>query len=254
MQTLITGCADPFAAEIRYHPACWRKYISNTKDEVEYLPYQHVQVQEVKQLFFNHVKNVIFEENEPRTLNGLLEDYIKMLENYNFKRCERTWLLKEMLQNKFRQSISFHNFQKNQSCIVFDVSKGGTYIEAAINFWGISEDHMLKIVAKILKEKAKKFRNMEWQPHPCQLEKPPTLPEELVKFLNWLKYPSSKGNDFMEDPKLVLLGDILLAYISNKRTNFQVNRTLVNLKYGYTAVFSLSEFSSSAFQFCFCVF
>ena len=81
---------------------------------------------------------------------------------------------------------------------------------------------------------------MEWPPHPYQLEKPSTLPEELVKFLNWLKYPYSKENDLMEDPKLVSLGDILLAYISNKRTNFQVNRTLLNLKYGCTAVFSLS--------------
>ena len=57
---------------------------------------------------------------------------------------------------------------------------------------------------------------MEWPPHPYQLEKPSTLPEELVKFLNWLKYPYSKENDLMEDPKLVSLGDILLAYISNK--------------------------------------
>ena len=81
---------------------------------------------------------------------------------------------------------------------------------------------------------------MEWPPHPYQLEKPSTFPDELVKFLNWLKYPSSKENDLMEYPKLVSLGDILLAYISNKQTNFQVNRTLVNLKYGYTAVFSLS--------------
>ena len=47
-----------------------------------------MQVQEVKQLFFNYVKNEIFKENEPRTLKGALEDYNKMLENYNFKRCE----------------------------------------------------------------------------------------------------------------------------------------------------------------------
>ena len=93
LQNLITGCTDPFAVEIRYHPVCWRKYISNTKDEVEDLPYQNLQVKEVKQLFFNHIKNVTFEENEPRTLKSLLEDYNKMLENYNFKRCERMSLL-----------------------------------------------------------------------------------------------------------------------------------------------------------------
>ena len=39
--------------------------------------------------------------------------------------------------------------------------KNLTYTEAAINFGGISEDDMLKNVAKTLKEKAKKFTNME---------------------------------------------------------------------------------------------
>ena len=34
-----------------------------------------------------------------------------------------------MLQKESGQSIGFHNrFQKYQSCIVYDVSKGGTYI------------------------------------------------------------------------------------------------------------------------------
>ena len=66
--------------------------------------------------------------------------------------------------------------------------KNLTYTEAAINFGGISEDDMLKNVAKTLKEKAKKLTNMEWLPHPYQLEKSFNLPEELVKFLNWLKW------------------------------------------------------------------
>ena len=61
-----------------------------------------------------------------------------------------------------------------------------------------------------------------------------------MKSLNWFKYLPSKENDLMEDLKLASVGDFLLAYISNKRTNFQVNRSLVSLKYGCTAVFSLS--------------
>ena len=86
-----------------------------------------------------------------------------MLKKYNFKRCERTWLLKKILQKEFAPSVGFHNrFQKKkQSCIVFDVSKGGTYKEGAINFWTISEDYMFQNVAKILKERANKFTNME---------------------------------------------------------------------------------------------
>ena len=38
-----------------------------------------------------------------------------------------------------------------------------------------------------------------------------SIRKKLVKFLNWLKYLSSEENNLMGDPKLVLLGDILLA-------------------------------------------
>ena len=72
-----------------------------------------------------------------------------------------------MLQKELSESIGFHNrFQKYQGCIAFDVSNCGKYIVAAINFWVISEDDMLKNVTKILKDKAKTFTYMEWPPHP----------------------------------------------------------------------------------------
>lgn len=75
-----------------------------------------------------HVRKVIFQDNEPRTLKGLLEDYNHLLSNYNFKKCERTSVLKTLLQKEFKDANGFHNrFQKNQSCIVYDVSKGGNY-------------------------------------------------------------------------------------------------------------------------------
>ena len=125
--------------------------------------------------FFNHVKNVIFKENKPRTLKGPLEYYNKIVENYSFKKCERTSLLKEMLQKEFGQSIGFHNcFQKYESCIVFVVSKGGTCIEAAIS----SRWYVKKYWPKY-SEKAKIFTNMEWLPHPYQLEKVSTLSDKL---------------------------------------------------------------------------
>ena len=92
--------------------------------------------------------------------------------------------------------------------------KNLTYTEAAINFGGISEDDMLKNVAKTLKEKAKKFTNMEWLPHPYQLEKSFNLPEELVKFLNWLKWIRWKTQNFIS------LGDILANLeTSQEQTN-----------------------------------
>ena len=57
-----------------------------------------------------------------------------MLSNHNFPKCEQTSKLKSILEKEFGDAIGFHNrFQKNQSSIVYDVSKGGSYIEAAIN-------------------------------------------------------------------------------------------------------------------------
>ena len=121
----ISSCSDPFAAEIRYHPGCWRKYISNVKVSDKRLPYQNVHAAEVKQLFLNHVNKVIFEENEPRTLKGLMDDYNRMMENYNFTAINRTATIKDMLQKEFGKSIGFHNcLHKNKSAIHYQVGKG----------------------------------------------------------------------------------------------------------------------------------
>ena len=66
--TFIAACTDPFADEIRYHPTCWRKYIRSTSDDYNSIPYQNVQRLEIDQLIFIHVRKVIFQDNEPRTL------------------------------------------------------------------------------------------------------------------------------------------------------------------------------------------
>ena len=135
----ISSCSDPFATEIRYHPECWRRYLSNVKVSDERLPFQNVHIEEVKQLFLNHVSKVIFEENEPRTLKGLMDDYNGMMTNYNFQAINRTANIKEMLEKEFGESIGFHNrLHKNKSAIVYDVSKARSFIELAINFWRVS--------------------------------------------------------------------------------------------------------------------
>ena len=138
---------------------------------------------------FIHVGQVIFQDNESRTLKGLLDDYNHLLSNHNFPKCEQTSKLKSILEKEFGYAIGFHNrFQKNQSSIVYDVSKGGSYIEAAINAWGISDDDLLRNVASRLRNKTKNFINLTWPPHLKHLDNPPDMPEELLKFLVWLKY------------------------------------------------------------------
>ena len=174
---------------------------------------------------FIHVRKVIFQDNEPKTLKRLLDNYNHLLSNHNFPKCERTSKLKSILKKEFGDVVGFHNrFQENQSSIVYDVSKGGSYIEAAINAWGISDDDLLRNVARRLRNKTKNFTNLTWPPHPKHLDTTPDMPEVLLKFLVWLKYPTRKPEECtMNNPQIVALGDLLLAYIVNKRTKFQVN-------------------------------
>ena len=75
-----------------------------------------------------------------------------------------------------------------------------------------------------------------------------SIRKKLVKFLNWLKYLSNEENNLMGDPKLVSLGDILLAYVSNKRTNFQVNSQLKIWLCG-CLFFELIQFKCISFKY-----
>ena len=69
---------------------------------------------EIDQLIFIHVRKVIFQDNEPRTLKGLLDDYNHLFSNLNFPKCERTSKVKSILEKEFGDAIGSHNrFQKN---------------------------------------------------------------------------------------------------------------------------------------------
>ena len=146
-----------------------------------------------------------------------------MMENYNFPAVNRTATIKDMLQQEFGKSIGFHNrSNKNESTIVYDVSKGGSFIESAINFWGISIDSMLKHIAKYMRENFRNKEIMTWPPSTADLDTDSSIPEEMLKFLIWLDEPSATTFEF-HDPRVVSIGDILLSYITNKRTKFQVS-------------------------------
>lgn len=63
-----------------------------------------------------------------------------------------------MLEKEFGDKIDFHvKFQKNQSTIVYDVSNAGSFIEAAINAWGVSQDSLINNVHRRLQSSLKKI-------------------------------------------------------------------------------------------------
>jgi len=85
---LIDSAGDqPYALEIRYHPKCWLKYVRNYQrmSEDDKLPHVHnVTLREAQTMFFNHIRKVIFEEHELRSLQSLLRDYNSLISQYGF--------------------------------------------------------------------------------------------------------------------------------------------------------------------------
>ena len=86
MITVIDNTSDVFIAEIRYHKSRWKSYIKPVGlcvgDQSSHI--HNLKILEVKQMFLKHVQKVILELNEPRTLQGLLEDYKTILHNFGF--------------------------------------------------------------------------------------------------------------------------------------------------------------------------
>ena len=108
--------------------------------------------------------------------------------------------------------------------IVYNTSTGGSYIEAAIYSWGISDEQLLNNVARRLKEKLTGDPGMSWPPHVDELEdivEPNVLLRQLV---TWLKDPTT--TDFTEpcnDPQIAALSSLLLSFITGKRSSFQAS-------------------------------
>ena len=82
---LINSVTDPFSSEIRYHQRCWLKYVgAYQKMSVEQkLPLLHeVTLREAQTMFLDHACQVIFDDHEIRTLQGLLRDYKSIVGTY----------------------------------------------------------------------------------------------------------------------------------------------------------------------------
>ena len=83
---VIAVTPDPFATEVYYHRSCWKKYTRQTYEDDNSLSIhvQNVRMTEVNEMFRPHVRTVILELNEPRTLRGLLLDYQNIAGNFGF--------------------------------------------------------------------------------------------------------------------------------------------------------------------------
>lgn len=127
---LIDSVADqPYALQIRYHLKCWLKYLRKyQKISEDYkLPHMHnVTLREVQTIFFNHIRTVIFEEHELRSLQSHLRDYRSIISQYGFPTSvAKSSYVKDILTREFESKIGFHSrSQRNQCEIVYMTCQG----------------------------------------------------------------------------------------------------------------------------------
>ena len=85
-------------------------------------------------MFLKHVRKVILELNERRTLQWLLEDYKTILHNFGFStNSVKSAAIKTLIPKEFGDDVGFHlRYHRNQSTLVYDNRTGGSYIETGL--------------------------------------------------------------------------------------------------------------------------
>ena len=83
--------------------------------------------------------------------------------------------------------------------------------------FGISDDQLLRNVAKRLHSKLKGENNMQWPPHVSELEQDGRSESLilLIKLITWAKNPSN--NDFDNDSSALALSDLVFSFITGNR-------------------------------------
>ena len=105
---------------------------------------------------------------------------------------------------------------------MFDNNAGGSFIEAALYSWGVTDDQLFNTVARRLKERFSEDEGITWPPKIKEVENDETPDPLLYKFLQWLHNPSVKEVLSYTDPTKIMLSSLLKSYISRKRTQMKV--------------------------------
>ncbi|KAG0723754.1 hypothetical protein GWK47_042017 [Chionoecetes opilio] len=112
------------------------------------------------------------------------------------------------------------NDTRGTSALVYNTYSGGSYAEAAINCWGVTDDQLILTVAQRINTHATQAQVMSWPPHVDELVDEEDSDELLYKFVILLKKP--KAGEDQNDPAVLALISLLTSYITGKRTSFKV--------------------------------
>ena len=157
---------------------------------------------------------------------GLLNDYHNFLFDLRGEeKVHKTLYIKTLISEEFKDQIIFHNrYQKNESTLVFSFCERGSFLESALNSWGLPIEDLLHNVARQVNEDAKSSPQMPWPPSIANLCA--EVPENfLTKFLGWLIIPRKTNTDL--SPEVYAIASLLQSLVTNKRTGFQVLMTSI---------------------------
>ena len=133
------------------------------------------------------MQRTVCQLNEPWTLEGLLNDDHKFLFDLRGEeKVYKAFYIKTLISEEFKDQVIFHNqYQKNESTLVFSRCGGGSFLESALNSWGLPIEDLLHNVARQVNEDAKGLPQMPWPPSIANLcaEAPENF---LTKFVEWL--------------------------------------------------------------------
>ena len=190
--TFIESTTDPFAAEIRYHRSCWKNHVTDklySNNEENNLHLHNVSLSEVKEMFYHHVGTIVFEQHELRTLQSLLADYVRILQNFGLDGSAiKSSTIKNMLSAELHDHIGFYERpKKNKSVLVYDIQSVGSYVEAAINYCGVTDDQLLSLAAQRMKCHIDKSTLLSWPPHVDELVDDEKLNALVYQFVSMLR-------------------------------------------------------------------
>ena len=129
-------------------------------------------LREAQSIFFDHVRTVIFQEHELWSLQGLFLDYRSIISRYGFPTSGiKSSYIKDLLIRECKDKICFQSRpQKNQGDLVYDMSGGGSYVEAALHSIGVSSEQLVYNVADRLRDDIKSIKLVTWSPRVEELE------------------------------------------------------------------------------------
>ena len=225
----ISALSDVFATDVYYHHSCWLQHIHMQIDPSDAIHLQNVTYCEMKQIFFKRIDKIIFQEHEFRSLQSLLDEYRTVAMEYGFDvgRLKSSYV-KEILSKEYGDRIGFHERGKNISEFVYDTHGGGSYVNAAFNSFGITDEQLILNLAPRLCKHINETSELNWCPSVDELLEDENVSHFLLKLLSAMKRKHGHKELSEEDnPVIRVLSSLITYFVTGKRTITCVNLTVV---------------------------